>query len=58
MAAGLWRMDVGPSLTPGGVMLEFSTDEESRERWYIDLAQSRSLVHLMRRLQQRAEGRR
>lgn len=55
VAAGLWQMDVG-RVSPSGVLLEFSADEDTNERWFVDLAQSRALVHLMRRLQRRAEG--
>ncbi|HEX5594688.1 MAG TPA: hypothetical protein VFX61_01505 [Micromonosporaceae bacterium] len=47
VAAGLWQMDVGP-VSPGGVVLEFSADEDASERWFVDLAQARALVCLMR----------
>ncbi|HEX5540857.1 MAG TPA: hypothetical protein VFX60_04745 [Micromonospora sp.] len=47
VAAGLWQMDVGP-VSPGGVLLEFSADDDDSQRWFIDLAQSRALVRLMR----------
>jgi hypothetical protein len=57
VAAGLWQMDVG-KLTPSGVLLEFSADDEGSERWLIDQAQARSLIQLVQRLQHRAEGRR
>ncbi|SCL19201.1 hypothetical protein GA0070624_1704 [Micromonospora rhizosphaerae] len=45
---GLWRMDVGPT-PPSGLLLELSAGCDV-ERWPIDLAQSRSLAHLSRRL--------
>ncbi|HEX5543183.1 MAG TPA: hypothetical protein VFX60_16770 [Micromonospora sp.] len=47
VAAGLWQMDVGP-MTPGGVLLEFSADDDDSHRWFIDLPQSRALIRLMR----------
>jgi hypothetical protein len=48
VAAGLWRMDVGP-VTPGGVLLELSAGEDV-ERWPIDLAQSRAFAPVLRDL--------
>ncbi|HEX5596568.1 MAG TPA: hypothetical protein VFX61_11225 [Micromonosporaceae bacterium] len=47
VAAGLWQMDVGP-VSPGGVLLEFSADDDASERWFLDLAQSQALIRLMR----------
>ncbi|MFF5174424.1 hypothetical protein ACFY3U_17535 [Micromonospora sp. NPDC000089] len=48
---GLWRMDLSPN-PPSGLLLELSVGSEV-ERWPIDLAQSRSLAHLSRRLVRR-----
>jgi hypothetical protein len=50
---GLWRMDVGPT-PPSGLLFELSSGAEV-DRWPIDLAQSRSLVHLSRRLLRQAD---
>ncbi|HEX5541191.1 MAG TPA: hypothetical protein VFX60_06460 [Micromonospora sp.] len=47
VSAGLWQMDVGP-VSPGGVLLEFSADDDASQPWFVDLAQSRALVRLMR----------
>ncbi|HEX5598927.1 MAG TPA: hypothetical protein VFX61_23370 [Micromonosporaceae bacterium] len=47
VAAGLWQMDVGP-VSPSGVLLEFSADEAASERWFVDLAQAKALIRLMR----------
>ncbi|MEV4757411.1 hypothetical protein AB0J86_20150 [Micromonospora sp. NPDC049559] len=54
VAAGLWRMDVGPA-TPEGVLLELSVGEHI-ERWPVDLAQSRALVPVLQRLLRRADA--
>ncbi|WP_328340088.1 hypothetical protein [Micromonospora sp. NBC_00421] len=50
---GLWRMDVGPT-PPSGLLLELSAGSDV-ERWPIDLAQSRALAHLSRRLVSRLD---
>ncbi|HEX5542131.1 MAG TPA: hypothetical protein VFX60_11325 [Micromonospora sp.] len=47
VSAGLWQMDVGP-VSPGGVLLEFSADDDASQHWFIDLAQSQELIRLMR----------
>ncbi|HEX5598283.1 MAG TPA: hypothetical protein VFX61_20045 [Micromonosporaceae bacterium] len=47
VAAGLWQMDVGP-VSPGGVLLEFSADDDGNQRWFVDLAQAQTLIRLMR----------
>lgn len=52
VAAGLWRMDVGPC-QPGGVLLELSVGEDA-DRWPIDLAQARLLVPVLAGLLRRA----
>ncbi|MEU7998762.1 hypothetical protein AB0B83_26000 [Micromonospora sp. NPDC049060] len=46
--AALWQMDVG-RLSPAGVLLELSAGDDP-ERWPIDLAQARALVHVLRDL--------
>lgn len=51
---GLWRMEVGPT-PPSGLMLELSAGTEA-ERWPIDLAQSRALAQVSRRLLHRIES--
>jgi hypothetical protein len=53
IGAGLWRMDVGPSTAPGGVLLELSAGDHV-ERWPIDLAQSANLVPVLTGLLRRA----
>lgn len=50
---GLWRMDIGPT-PPSGLLLEFSAGADV-ERWPIDLAQSRVLAQLSRRLLRRLD---
>ncbi|HEX5597028.1 MAG TPA: hypothetical protein VFX61_13585 [Micromonosporaceae bacterium] len=47
VAAGLWQMDVG-AVSPGGVLLEFSADDDGSQRWFVDLAQAQALIRLMR----------
>ncbi|MFG3697413.1 hypothetical protein ACGF5C_05750 [Micromonospora sp. NPDC047620] len=51
--AALWQMDVG-RLAPAGVLLELSAGDDP-ERWPIDLAQARALVHVLRDLLRIAE---
>ncbi|MEO3742190.1 hypothetical protein [Plantactinospora sp. B5E13] len=53
VAAGLWRMDVGPC-QPGGVLLESSVGEDA-DRWPIDSAQARVLVAVLVDLLRRAD---
>ncbi|MGK5676072.1 hypothetical protein ACSNOB_24910 [Micromonospora sp. URMC 106] len=52
--AALWQMDVG-RLAPAGVLLELSAGDDP-ERWPIDLAQARALVHVLRELLRLADG--
>ncbi|HEX5596926.1 MAG TPA: hypothetical protein VFX61_13055 [Micromonosporaceae bacterium] len=40
-------MDVSP-VSPGGVLLEFSADDDASQQWFVDLAQSQALIRLMR----------